>query len=92
MLPWASPEGTHPTCTHAPIPYRNTGITPYLLGDSGYKLTPTIITPYSGNDEAADGIDHIRRFNFSHSSQRMCVERAFGHLNMVFRVLSDGER
>lgn len=26
------------------------------------------------------------------TSQRMCVERAFGHLKMIFRILSGTER
>lgn len=53
-------EGTHPICTHEPIPYRRTTLKPYLLGDSGYKQLPTLVTPYSSNEEAADGTGELR--------------------------------
>jgi hypothetical protein len=55
----------------------------FLLADAGYPLYDWLIVPY------ARGIDMRRdQWNFMHSSTRMCVERAFGRLKGVWRILS----
>ena len=48
----------------------------HLIGDSAYGLSEWLLTPYKdfgnlSNDQ--------KRYNFIHSSSRMCIERAFGH-------------
>lgn len=62
---------------------------PYLLGDAGYRLQENLVVPYSRVDERTP---LLRTFNFRLSSQRMCVERAFGHLKSVFRILCGADR
>jgi hypothetical protein len=55
----------------------------YILGDAGYPLYDWLIVPY------AKGIDlRHNKWNFMHSSTRMCVERAFGRLKGVWRILN----
>jgi hypothetical protein len=55
----------------------------YLLGDAGYPLYDWLIMPFArGIDERHDEWNHM------HSSTRMCVERAFGRLKGIWRILS----
>lgn len=79
--------GTHLVQQLLPIPFRQALVKPYLLGDFRYKLLPDLIVPYSSAEEGGDETGRLR-FNFMHSSLRMCVERAFGHLKMVFQILT----
>jgi hypothetical protein len=55
----------------------------HLIGDSGYRLLPNLLTPYSDDTVSVAA----RRYNFCHSSTRMCVEIAFGRLKNRFRIL-----
>ena len=55
----------------------------HLLGDAGYALRTTIITPYP-HDE---GTHLERKFNKVHASTRNIIERAFGRLKCRFRIL-----
>ena len=59
-------------------------ITPYIVGDAGYKLESFLIVPYPGRDLPSDK----ERFNHWHSSTRMIVEQAFGRLKGRFRLLN----
>jgi hypothetical protein len=53
-----------------------------LLGDAAYPLTSWLITPYPTEPTLAH-----KRFNFTHSSARMAVERAFGKLKAQWSIL-----
>lgn len=46
--------GTYPIQRHAPVPFRQALLKPYLLGDSDYKLLPDLIVPYSSSEEGRD--------------------------------------
>ncbi|XP_077777515.1 uncharacterized protein LOC114592328 isoform X1 [Podarcis muralis] len=54
----------------------------WLLGDSGYPLRPFLMTPHPD-----DGPEPVARYNATHETTRMVVERAFGQLKMRFRCL-----
>jgi len=54
----------------------------WLLGDSGYPLSPFLMTPIANPTTAAEV-----RYNKKHSQTRNTVERAFGLLKMRFRCL-----
>nr|XP_056722926.1 putative nuclease HARBI1 [Euleptes europaea] len=54
----------------------------WLLGDSAYPLRPFLMTPH--RDE---GPEPVARYNATHETTRMVVERAFGQLKMRFRCL-----
>lgn len=53
----------------------------YLLADSDYDITPTIMTPYE------DATGEQLRFNLFHSSARAVVERALYRLKLKFQSL-----
>jgi hypothetical protein len=55
----------------------------YILGDAGYPLHPWLMTPFTqGRSPISD------EWNHWHSQARICVERAFGVLKGVWRILS----
>jgi hypothetical protein len=55
----------------------------YILGDVGYPLHPWLMTPFTqGRSPISD------EWNHWHSQARICVERAFGVLKGVWRILS----
>jgi len=56
----------------------------HLIGDAAYGLSEWLMTPFKdfGNLSADQ-----KRYNFTHSSSRMCIERAFGALKGRFRRL-----
>ncbi|XP_066471577.1 uncharacterized protein [Tiliqua scincoides] len=54
----------------------------WLLGDCGYPLRPFLMTPHPD-----DGPEPVARYNATHETTRMVVERAFGQLKMRFRCL-----
>lgn len=55
-----------------------------LLGGSGYKLLPFVLTPYLTPNTAAQQI-----FNNSHRDTRVRIEMAFGQLNRRFASLQN---
>ncbi|GBG81162.1 hypothetical protein CBR_g31838 [Chara braunii] len=56
----------------------------YLLGDNGYPVAcPWIASPYGGIDQGADE----ERFDTWQKVARGCVERAFGRLKCMWRLL-----
>ncbi|KAL7544549.1 hypothetical protein ACHAWF_007926 [Thalassiosira exigua] len=55
----------------------------YFLGDSAYNLKSFLLTPY---DNALHG-DPEDSYNFFHSSQRICVECAFGEIDLRWGIL-----
>ncbi|XP_072844424.2 uncharacterized protein LOC110091519 [Pogona vitticeps] len=54
----------------------------WLLGDCSYPLRPFLMTPHP-----EDGPEPVARYNATHETTRMVVERAFGQLKMRFRCL-----
>lgn len=56
----------------------------HLIGDSAYPLKDWLLTPYK---DFGNLTNDQKRYNFIHSSSRMCVERAFGALKGRFRRL-----
>ena len=54
----------------------------WLLGDSGYPLSPFLMTPVINATNSAD-----QRYNKQHSKTRNSIERAFGLWKMRFRCL-----
>ncbi|VDH94392.1 ammonium transporter Rh [Mytilus galloprovincialis] len=56
----------------------------HLIGDAAYALSQWVMTPFKdfGNLSAEQ-----KRYNYIHSSSRMCIERAFGALKGRFRRL-----
>lgn len=57
----------------------------FLVGDSGYALSPYIVVPLPGDHpEGSPG----RVFNYRHSGTRIIIECAFGRLKMRFRILN----
>lgn len=62
----------------------NNTLTGILLGDSGYKLSPFLLTPYlTPNTEA----QHL--FKNSHRATRVRIEMAFGQLKRRFSSLQN---
>jgi hypothetical protein len=57
----------------------------YLIGDSAYALTESLITPFKKRGGALSREEE--KFNFIHSSTRMAIEKAFGVLKGRFRRL-----
>jgi hypothetical protein len=55
----------------------------YILGDAGYPLHPWLITPFSRNPSPEQ-----EEWNYHHSQCRMVIERAFGRLKGVWRILN----
>ena len=58
-----------------------------LLGDSGYKLLPFLLTPYLTPNTPA-----VILFNKCHKSTRVRVEIAFGQLKRRFALMNFGLR
>lgn len=56
----------------------------WLIGDSGYPLEPTLLTPFLNPEEGSPEAT----FNFAHIRARNCIERCIGVLKMRFRCLS----
>ncbi|XP_037808570.1 putative nuclease HARBI1 [Lucilia sericata] len=54
----------------------------WLLGDSGYKLLPYMLTPYGNPTEPWQ-----KKFNEKHSKTRNIIERCFGVLKNLFRCI-----
>lgn len=59
---------------------------PFLFGDAGYPLLPSLITPYGGSNLSARQTE----FNYRFSSIRSIIERAFGVLVMRWAILRLG--
>ncbi|GMF30338.1 unnamed protein product [Phytophthora fragariaefolia] len=59
----------------------------HVIADSGYGVSPTVITPYCENDEGGKLTALQANFNFYLSSTRMAIEGAFGLLKERFRIL-----
>ena len=59
----------------------------YLVGDAGYPLSPHLLIPLPGREVNMEPEE--RHYNFKQSSTRICVERAFGRLKTVFRILKN---
>ena len=57
----------------------------HLVGDAGYALSNSMMIPYP---IAEDMPKDQSRFNYLHSSTRICVERAFGLLKGRWRILT----
>lgn len=55
-----------------------------LLGDSGYGISPWLITPFKPPANAAE-----RNFNLCHSRERVIIERCFGQLKKRFPILGN---
>ncbi|XP_052813891.1 putative nuclease HARBI1 [Mya arenaria] len=56
----------------------------HLIGDSAYGLSSWLVVPFK---DYGNLNEKSRRFNYIHSSTRMCIERAFGALKGRFRRL-----
>ena len=54
----------------------------HILGEGGYSINPSLITPYSDDTDDPDE----RLFNNIHSRTRIVVETAFGRLKNRFRI------
>ncbi|XP_046684548.1 putative nuclease HARBI1 [Homalodisca vitripennis] len=55
-----------------------------LLGDSGYGISPWLITPFKPPQT-----DIQRRFNRVHAKERVVIERVFGQLKKRFPILGN---
>lgn len=55
-----------------------------LLGDSGYGISPWLITPFKPAVNIVQG-----RFNRQHASERVIIERVFGQLKRRFPILGN---
>ncbi|XP_046688202.1 putative nuclease HARBI1 [Homalodisca vitripennis] len=55
-----------------------------LLGDSGYGISPWLITPFKPPTNEAE-----RRFNLCHSRERVVIERCFGQIKRRFPILGN---
>ncbi|KAB0804448.1 hypothetical protein PPYR_01418 [Photinus pyralis] len=60
----------------------------FLLGDSAYPCLNWIVPPFKDNGNLTV---QQKRFNYKHSSTRICVENAFGLLKGRFRRLTHFE-
>ncbi|KAF4144888.1 DDE superfamily endonuclease [Phytophthora infestans] len=58
----------------------------HVLADSGYGVSPAVMTPYSEKDEGGRLTQTQTTFNFNLSSTRMAIEGAFGLLKERFRI------
>lgn len=56
----------------------------HLIGDSAYALTSWMMVPFKDFGKLTK---EQKRYNYHHSSTRMCIERAFGALKGRFRRL-----
>ena len=61
--------------------------TGFPLADSGFALTPFIMTP---NTIANGGTDAQKYFNKVHSQKRVVIEQCFGPLKCPFPILRFG--
>ncbi len=59
----------------------------FLLGDSGYGITPYMLTPY-----ADPSTPEQRHYNKCHTANRVVIENSFGHLKRRFPILRYGVR
>lgn len=59
----------------------------YILGDSGYPCTPTLLTPLRNVHNPAEV-----RYNRAHITTRSAVERSFAHWKRRFPILHYGLR
>lgn len=55
----------------------------YFIGDSAYSLKSFLLTPY---DNVLHGTDEDN-YNFFHSASRICVECAFGEIDLRWGIL-----
>lgn len=55
----------------------------YFIGDSAYSLKSFLLTPY---DNVCHGSDEDN-YNFFHSASRICVECAFGEIDLRWGIL-----
>lgn len=55
-----------------------------LLGDSGYGLSPWLITPFKPPTNGGE-----RHFNLCHAKERVIIERCFGQLKKRFPILGN---
>lgn len=58
-----------------------------LLGDSGYGISPYMMTPFADPDTPVK-----RSFNRAHTRNRVVIEQAFGQLKRRFPILRYGVR
>lgn len=56
----------------------------HILGDSAYKCTNYLLTPYRDNGHLSR---KQKNYNFKHSSTRVYIEQTFGLLKGRFRIL-----
>jgi predicted DNA-binding protein YlxM (UPF0122 family) len=90
-----------PGCTHDARVFRNSPISfamqhdrnclapgKFLIGDSAYPLSSTMMTPFKDNGHLTR---EQRHYNRKISSPRQTVERTFGHIKGRFRQLRDLE-
>lgn len=59
----------------------------YLIGDSAFKFSPTLMKPYPFSTSASL---EQQTFNYNLSKARRVVENAFGHLKARFRRIGKG--
>lgn len=68
----------------------------FYLGDAGFGLSSTIVTPYGRTryhlkEYSQRGPETPQElFNHRHSSLRNCIERSFGVLKKRFRIIASG--
>ena len=55
----------------------------YFIGDSAYTLKSFLLTPFDGVMHGSEEDN----FNFFHSSSRICVECAFGEIDLRWGIL-----
>lgn len=53
-----------------------------LIGDSGYGISPWLMTPFKPPQNPAE-----RNFNLTHAQDRVIIERVFGQLKQRFPIL-----
>ncbi|OWZ22551.1 hypothetical protein PHMEG_0002743 [Phytophthora megakarya] len=59
----------------------------FILGDAGYTLSNTVLTPYDSGNHSLDLNCCQRNYNFKHSQTRIVVECAFATWKNRFRIL-----
>ncbi|XP_056636881.1 putative nuclease HARBI1 [Diorhabda sublineata] len=58
-----------------------------LLGDSGYGITPWLLTPFDESRNARE-----KNHNSTHAQERVIIERVFGQMKRRFPILSSQVR
>lgn len=58
----------------------------YVIGDSGFAITPKLIVPYSESQKAFDPFDR-GMFNYQLSKIRVRIEQTFGLIKRIFPFL-----